>query len=77
MGLGYIRPVDRPAIMTLRVLALILAAALAVPAVLALARMAVAGRDRGGTPAHRRLEALWVAVPIALLAALVGFAVAA
>jgi heme/copper-type cytochrome/quinol oxidase subunit 2 len=63
--------------MTLRVLALVLAVALAVPAVVAIARMAVAGRDRDAAPARRRLEALWVAVPIALLAVLLAFAVAA
>ncbi len=63
--------------MTLRVLALVLVVALALPAIVVLARSAVAGRDRGGTSAHRRLEALWVVVPIALLVALVGFAVAA
>jgi hypothetical protein len=63
--------------MTLRVLALVLAVALAVPAVVAIARMAVAGRDRDAPPARRRLDALWVVVPIALLAALVAFSVAA
>jgi len=63
--------------MTLRVLALALAIALALPAVVVIARSAVAGRDRGGTRGHRLLEAVWVVVPIALLAALVGFAVAA
>jgi heme/copper-type cytochrome/quinol oxidase subunit 2 len=63
--------------MTLRVLALVLAVALAVPAVVAIARMAVAGRDRDAAPARRRLDALWAVVPIALLAALVAFAVAA
>ena len=36
--------------MTLRVLALVLAVALAVPAVVAIARMAVAGRDRDASP---------------------------
>jgi heme/copper-type cytochrome/quinol oxidase subunit 2 len=63
--------------MTLRVLALVLAVALAVPAVVGIARTALAGRDRDAGPARRRLEALWVAVPIALLAVLVAFAVAA
>jgi heme/copper-type cytochrome/quinol oxidase subunit 2 len=63
--------------MTLRVLALVLAVALAVPAVVAIARMAVAGRDRDAAPARRRLEALWVVVPIALLAALLVLSVAA
>ena len=43
--------------MTLRVLALLLAAALAVPAVVAIARMALAGRDRDAAPARRRLDA--------------------
>ena len=63
--------------MTLRVLALVLAVALAVPAVVAIARLAVAGRARDAAPARRRLDALWAVVPIALLAALVAFAVAA
>ena len=77
MGWAIFGRGDRAAAMTLRVLALVLAVALALPAIVVLARSAVAGRDRGGTPAHRRLEALWVAVPIALLGVLVGFAVAA
>ena len=63
--------------MTLRVLALVLALALAVPAIIAIARMTIAGRDRDARPARRRLEALWAIVPIALLAVLVAFAVAA
>jgi heme/copper-type cytochrome/quinol oxidase subunit 2 len=63
--------------MTLRVLALVLALALAVPAIVAIARTTTAGRDRDASPARRRLEALWVIVPIALLAALVAFSVAA
>ena len=63
--------------MTLRVLALLLAAALAVPAVVAIARMALAGRDRDAAPARRRLEALWVVVPIALLVALLALSAAA
>ena len=63
--------------MTLRVLALLLAAALAVPAVVAIARMALAGRDRHAAPARRRLEALWVVVPIALLVALLALSAAA
>ena len=63
--------------MTLRVLALVLAVALAVPAVVAIARMALAGRDRDAAPARRRLEALWVVVPIALLVALLALSAAA
>ncbi len=63
--------------MTLRVLALVLAVALAVPAVVAIARTALAGRDRDAAPARRRLDALWVVVPIAMLAALVALAAAA
>ena len=63
--------------MTLRVLALLLAVALAVPAVVAIARMALAGRDRDASPARRRLEALWVVVPIALLVALLALSAAA
>ena len=76
-GLGYIRRGDGPAVMTLRVLALLLAVALAVPAVVAIARMALAGRDRDAAPARRRLEALWVVVPIALLVALLALSAAA
>jgi heme/copper-type cytochrome/quinol oxidase subunit 2 len=63
--------------MTLRVLALALAVALAVPAILLAARTALVGRDRGDTPARRRLEALWVAVPVALVVALIAVAAAA
>ena len=63
--------------MTLRVLALVLGVALAVPAVVAIARMALAGRDRDAAPARRRLEALWVVVPIALLVALLALSAAA
>src|SRR5262245_19325502 len=76
-ALGYIRPGDRPAVMTLRVLALLLAVALAVPAVVAIARAALAGRDRDAAPARRRLDALWVVVPIAMLAAFLILAAAA
>ncbi len=63
--------------MTLRVLALLLAVALAVPAVVAIARAAIAGRDRDAAPARRLLEALWVVVPIALLVALLALSAAA
>jgi heme/copper-type cytochrome/quinol oxidase subunit 2 len=63
--------------MTLRVLALALAVALAIPAILLAARTAFAGRDRGDTPARRRLEALWIAVPVVLLVALIAVAVSA
>lgn len=63
--------------MTLRVLALALALALAVPAIVAIARTALAGRDRDAPPARRRLDALWVALPIVLLAVLGALAVAA
>ena len=63
--------------MTLRVLALLLAVALAVPAVVAIARMALAGRDRDAAPARRRLEALWVVVPIALLVVLLALSAGA
>jgi heme/copper-type cytochrome/quinol oxidase subunit 2 len=77
MGWAIFGRGDRAAAMTLRVLALVLAVALALPAIVALARSAAGGRDRGGSPAHRRLEAVWVAVPVVLVAALVGFAVVA
>jgi heme/copper-type cytochrome/quinol oxidase subunit 2 len=76
-ALGYIRRGDGPAVMTLRVLALVLAVALAVPAAVALARAALAGRDRDAAPARRRLDALWVVVPIAMLAAFLVLAATA
>lgn len=63
--------------MTLRVLAFALAVALALPAIVGAARMALAARDPDEPPARRRLEALWVAVPVVLLAALVALSVAA
>lgn len=61
--------------MTLRILALVLAAVLAVPAVVLLLRA-----PRGdGAPrvAWWSLDGLWTVVPVALLAALFAFAVAA
>jgi hypothetical protein len=55
----------------------VLAVALAVPAAVALARAALAGRDRDAAPARRRLDALWVVVPIAMLAAFLVLAATA
>jgi heme/copper-type cytochrome/quinol oxidase subunit 2 len=63
--------------MTLRAFALALAVALALPAIVGAARMALAARDPDETAARRRLEALWVAVPVVLLTALVALSVAA
>ena len=61
--------------MTLRMLALALAAALAVPT------MALLLRPRRGGDAPRTawlsLDGLWTVVPVALLAALIAFAAAA
>jgi hypothetical protein len=61
--------------MTLRTLALVLAAVLAVPA------MALLLRPRRGDGAPRTrwlsLDGLWTVVPVALLAALFAFAAAA
>ena len=78
MGWAIFGRGDRPAVMTLRVLALVLAVALALPRSSSLAAARPSPGATAAAPArHRRLEALWVVVPIALLAALVGFAVAA
>ncbi|MDX6556240.1 MAG: hypothetical protein QOD86_2435 [Miltoncostaeaceae bacterium] len=58
--------------MTLRWLALALAVVLAVPAVAVILRTARAGVDESRGPAARRVEALWVALPLVLLAALIA-----
>lgn len=63
--------------MTMRSLAFVLAAVLAAPAALAIIRGAWATRDRQGSRARRAQEALWVALPIALVALLFGLAVSA
>ena len=63
--------------MSVRMVALVLAVLLAVPAILiVLRRPSGDGVDRGSA-AHRGLEALWVVVPLALLAVLVAFSAAA
>jgi hypothetical protein len=61
--------------MTLRLLALVLAAILAVPAMILL----LAPRRGGDAPrtAWLSLDGLWTVVPVALLAALFAFAAAA
>ena len=58
--------------MTLRWLALALAVVLAVPAAALILRTARAGVDETRGRAARRVEALWVALPLALLAALIA-----
>lgn len=63
--------------MTVRTLALVLAAFLAVPAAIVLLRPGRPGDDAGELAAHRRLDALWAVVPIALVLALIGLAAAA
>lgn len=63
--------------MSMRMVALVLAALLAVPAIIVVLRQpSTEGGDRGSA-AHRRLEALWVVVPLALLAVLIAFSAAA
>ncbi len=61
--------------MTLRMLALVLAAVLAVPAMLLLMRAPLG--DGSGRPSWLSLDGLWTVVPIVLLVALFGFAAAA
>lgn len=64
--------------MTLRMVALVLAAVLAVPAALVLLRPGRAGDDPGEAQGeHRRLDALWAVVPIALLVVLIALSAAA
>ena len=63
--------------MTLRLVALALAVALAIPAALVLLRPGRAGADRPDPPARRRLDVVWAAVPIVLLTALIVLAAAA
>lgn len=57
--------------MTLRWLALALALVLAVPAAALILRTSRAGVDAARGPAGRRVEALWVALPLVLLAGLI------
>jgi heme/copper-type cytochrome/quinol oxidase subunit 2 len=63
--------------MTLRLVALSLALVLAVPATIAILRAARGAREPAAALARRRLEALWVAVPVVLLAALIALSAAA
>lgn len=61
----------------MRDLAIVLALTLALPAVALILRDAIAADDRSARPAARAMHALWTAVPVALLVALVALAVAA
>ena len=63
--------------MTLRIVALALAVALAIPAALVLLRPGRADPDRSDPPVRRRLDVVWAAVPIVLLTALIVLAAAA
>ena len=63
--------------MSMRMVALVLAALLAVPAIVIVLRQPRAAEGERGSAAHRGLEALWVAVPLVLLAVLIGFSAAA
>lgn len=62
--------------MTLRLVALAMVLVLSVPAVVLLLRRG-AGADEGAPPAATWLDAVWLAVPVVLLAALIVFSVAA
>lgn len=66
---------DGPGHMSLRLVALVLAALLAVPASVALLRPR--HTDGGDGVPRRPLDALWAVVPASLLAVLAAFAVAA
>lgn len=68
---------ERPGDMTLRILSLALILVLALPATLGILRIARQAREPGDTAGRRRLEALWVVVPVALLATLVALAATA
>ena len=63
--------------MTLRILSLALIITLALPATVGILRIARQAREPGDTAGRRRLEALWVVVPVALLAALIALAATA
>lgn len=63
--------------MTIRMVALVLAALFAVPAIIIVLRQPPAPEGERGSAAHRTLEALWVAVPLLMLAVLIGFSAAA
>jgi hypothetical protein len=60
--------------MSLRDLALVLAVALALPAVALIIRDAVAASDRGGRALDRAMHVVWTAVPVGLLVLLVVLA---
>ena len=68
---------ERPGDMTLRIFSLALIIALALPATVGILRLARQARDPQDTAGRRRLEALWVVVPVALLAALIVLAATA
>ena len=68
---------DRPGDMTLRTLSLALIIVLALPATVGILRLARQAREPGDTAGRRRLEALWVVVPVVLLAALILLAATA
>ncbi len=68
---------ERPGDMTLRILSLVLIIALALPATVGILRLARQAREPGDTAARRGLEALWVVLPVALLAALIALAATA
>lgn len=76
-ALGYARAGGRGGDIGVRMVALILAALLAVPAALVLLRPAPPSADADQEPPRRALDALWAVVPIAFLLALIGFAAAA
>ncbi len=61
----------------MRMVALILAALLAVPAALVLLRPAPPSPEGEHEPPRRALDALWAVVPIAFLLVLIGFAATA
>lgn len=61
--------------MTLRLVALAMVLVLCVPAVVLLMRRG--GADGGEPAAATRLDAVWLVVPVILLAVLVGFSIAA
>jgi len=59
----------------MRDLAIVVALALALPAVVLIVRDAVAADDRTAGTAARVMHAVWAALPVALLAVLVALAV--
>ena len=63
--------------MTLHIFSLVLIITLALPATVGILRIARQAREPGDTASRRRLEALWVVVPVALLAALIALAATA